>query len=196
MNCERCQIDLEDLLYGELSEARAAAVRAHLAACAECRAAQAGLEREAEIFAAYYEQNALEPSEEMWDAIRARIQDEPRRRKYERAVSEAANQVTASLRQSFQRCSTVQWVENRPRETPERITHKPKRHQDEQDFTKPLAAYKLDSPHQVFGLPAQANCNVNSYDADDGKQKPAHQITEAWQPFNPTGSLQRFLSGG
>jgi anti-sigma factor RsiW len=78
MNCERCQIELEDLLYGELGEARAAAVRAHLAACAECRAVQAGLEREAEIFAAYYEQNALEPSEEMWDAIRARIQDEPR----------------------------------------------------------------------------------------------------------------------
>jgi hypothetical protein len=78
MNCERCQIDLEDFLYGELGEARAAAVRGHLRACAECRAAQASLEREAEIFAAYYEQNALEPSEEMWDAIRARIQEEPR----------------------------------------------------------------------------------------------------------------------
>jgi hypothetical protein len=32
------------------------------------------LERENELFAAYYEQNALEPSDELWQAIHARIQ--------------------------------------------------------------------------------------------------------------------------
>lgn len=77
MNCEECQIELEDLLYGELDPARATPLHAHLTACAECRAAQASLEREAEIFASYYEQTAAEPGEEMWEAIRARIHEGP-----------------------------------------------------------------------------------------------------------------------
>lgn len=79
MNCELCRIELEDFLYGELGEARADKVRAHLRGCAECRAVRAGLEREAEVFAAYYEQNALEPDAEMWEEIRSRISEEPRR---------------------------------------------------------------------------------------------------------------------
>jgi hypothetical protein len=79
MNCELCRIELEDFLYGELGEARADKVRAHLRGCAECRAVRAGLEREAEIFAAYYEQNAPEPGAEMWEAVRSRIGEEPRR---------------------------------------------------------------------------------------------------------------------
>lgn len=77
MNCEQCRIELEDFLYGELDEPQAAAVRAHLNDCAECRAARAGLERETAIFAAYYEQNAPEPDEAMWEAIRARLAREP-----------------------------------------------------------------------------------------------------------------------
>ena len=78
MNCERCQVELEDFLYGELGAPRAAAVRAHLAACAACRGARDGLEREQEVFARYYEQAALEPPAEMWEAIRARLGEESR----------------------------------------------------------------------------------------------------------------------
>ena len=77
MNCEQCQIELEDFLYGELNEDRTRELRAHLTSCAECRAVQTSLERETEIFAVYYEQNALEPSDEMWQAIRQRINEEP-----------------------------------------------------------------------------------------------------------------------
>lgn len=76
MNCERCQTELEDFLYGELAEGQAAAVRAHLADCVACAQARAALERENEIFAEYYEQTALEPAPEMWQAIQARIHTE------------------------------------------------------------------------------------------------------------------------
>src|ERR1051326_8633873 len=76
MNCERCQTELEDFLYGELSGRLAAEIRAHLAACAECAAVRDDLERENQLFAQFYEQNAIEPTGEMWDAIRARIATE------------------------------------------------------------------------------------------------------------------------
>lgn len=76
MNCERCQTELEDFLYGELRPARAAEIRAHLAACAACSAARAELERESEVFARFYEQTAIEPASEMWQTIRARIGEE------------------------------------------------------------------------------------------------------------------------
>jgi anti-sigma factor RsiW len=82
MTCESCQIELEDLLYGELDEARAAQVRSHLITCLACAAVRAELERENEIFSEFYEQTALDPAAEMWEAIRARIGDElvlPRR---------------------------------------------------------------------------------------------------------------------
>jgi hypothetical protein len=78
MNCERYQIELEDFLYGELDEDRAAELRAHLAACPACAQARETLAREQEIFAQYYEQTALEPTPELWQAVRARIQAEPR----------------------------------------------------------------------------------------------------------------------
>jgi anti-sigma factor RsiW len=77
MNCERCKNELEDFLYGELSEARAAEVRAHLANCAVCAALRNEVERENEIFARFYELTSIEPAAEMWDAIRARINAEP-----------------------------------------------------------------------------------------------------------------------
>jgi hypothetical protein len=77
MNCERCKNELEDFLYGELGEARAAEVRAHLANCAACAALRDEVERENEIFARFYELTSIEPSAEMWDAIRARINAEP-----------------------------------------------------------------------------------------------------------------------
>lgn len=73
MNCERCRTELEDFLYGELSAAQTAAIREHLTGCADCRAARDTLERENEIFAEFYEQTALDPAPEMWEAIRSRI---------------------------------------------------------------------------------------------------------------------------
>lgn len=76
MNCETCQTELEDLLYGELAAVRAAALTEHLSGCNACRQARAALAREQEIFAAFYEQTALEPTDEMWQAIRARIKDD------------------------------------------------------------------------------------------------------------------------
>jgi hypothetical protein len=76
MNCQRCQIELEDFLYGELSQTRSAAVARHLAVCGACRAMRDRLERETAIFARYYGQTALEPSPEMWTAVRARINAE------------------------------------------------------------------------------------------------------------------------
>ena len=77
MNCARCQTELEDFPGGELSDATMAAVRAHLIACADCRSVRGQLEAEHELFSRYYEQTALEPSAEMWDAIRRRIAPEP-----------------------------------------------------------------------------------------------------------------------
>src|ERR1041384_7943136 len=76
MNCERFQVELEDVLYGELKATRVAEIQSHLAACADCRRVRADLEREAEVFARYYERAALEPSAEMWAAIREQISGE------------------------------------------------------------------------------------------------------------------------
>jgi anti-sigma factor RsiW len=77
MTCESCQTELEDLLYGELGETRAAQIRSHLITCLACAAVRAELEREHEIFSQFYEQTALDPAAEMWEKIRARIGDEP-----------------------------------------------------------------------------------------------------------------------
>lgn len=79
MNCERCQNELEDFLYGELSERLTGEVREHLAGCAECAELRSELEREGELFAQFYEQTAIDPSTEMWQVIRARIEAEPER---------------------------------------------------------------------------------------------------------------------
>ncbi len=73
MNCERYRNELEDFIYGELTERRAAEIRAHLAACPACAALRHQLERENEIFAQFYEQTAIDPTTEMWAEIRARI---------------------------------------------------------------------------------------------------------------------------
>jgi hypothetical protein len=78
MNCERYQLELEDFLYGELTEKRAAEVRAHLAGCADCAAERDQLQREHELFAQFYEETALDPTSEMWNAVRAGIEGAPR----------------------------------------------------------------------------------------------------------------------
>ena len=77
MNCERCQIELDDFLYGELSEARASEARAHLSSCSVCAAVRDAVERENEIFARFYDQTSIEPAPEMWEAIRSRINADP-----------------------------------------------------------------------------------------------------------------------
>ncbi len=89
MNCERCQAELEDFLYGELAEGQTAAVRAHLAACAACAQTRAALAHEHEIFAQYYEQTALEPAPETWQAIQARLHND--------AITQAAAPAKASF---------------------------------------------------------------------------------------------------
>ncbi|MBO0725216.1 MAG: zf-HC2 domain-containing protein [Blastocatellia bacterium] len=76
MNCEQCKNELEDFLYGELRPGRAAEMRAHLADCAVCAALRDEIARENEIFSRFYEQTAIEPAAEMWNAIRARINSE------------------------------------------------------------------------------------------------------------------------
>jgi hypothetical protein len=78
MNCERCQNELEDFLYGELGEAQSAEVRAHLGACAACAALREDLERESQLFSRFYERTSIEPAGEMWEAIRSRIAEGPR----------------------------------------------------------------------------------------------------------------------
>lgn len=76
MNCQTCQSELEDLLYGEVEAVRTTAIQEHLSVCLDCRQAQAVLERENELFAQYYEQSALEPSDELWQAIHNQIKPE------------------------------------------------------------------------------------------------------------------------
>jgi Putative zinc-finger len=76
MSCELYRSELEDFLYGELSESRASEIRAHLASCGACASARDDLERENELLARYYEQTAIDPSAEMWEAIRGRIRAE------------------------------------------------------------------------------------------------------------------------
>jgi anti-sigma factor RsiW len=76
MNCQTCQSDLEDLLYGELDRAWKMTLHEHLSVCVECREQYAALEREQEIFAQFYEQNALEPTDDLWQAIHERIKPE------------------------------------------------------------------------------------------------------------------------
>jgi hypothetical protein len=83
MNCQNCQAELEDFLYGELKPSRASQIRAHLMVCSFCAAARDELEHEHEIFTKYYEQTALEPAPEMWDAIRSRLHTEPLSQKRE-----------------------------------------------------------------------------------------------------------------
>jgi anti-sigma factor RsiW len=74
MNCDHCRNELEDFLYGELGESRAAELRAHLGNCADCAALRDEIDHENEIFGRFYEQTAIEPAAEMWEAIRARIE--------------------------------------------------------------------------------------------------------------------------
>src|SRR6185369_8032902 len=87
MNCERCQTELEDFLYGESSERLRVEMRAHLADCSQCLARRDELERENTLFAQFYEQTAIDPAAETWEAIRARIATEPVRQIHPNQIS-------------------------------------------------------------------------------------------------------------
>jgi hypothetical protein len=85
MNCDHCKNELEDFLYGELGEARAAEMGAHLRNCAACAALRDEIDHENEIFGQFYEQTSIDPAADMWEAIRARINsEEPDRTQIER----------------------------------------------------------------------------------------------------------------
>lgn len=77
INCNKCRTELEDFLYGELSESRSTEIRSHLSGCESCAALRTELERENEIFADFFEQTAIDPSEDLWQSIRTRIGNEP-----------------------------------------------------------------------------------------------------------------------
>ena len=81
INCNKCRTELEDFLYGELSESRSTEIRSHLSGCESCAALRTELERENEIFADFFEQTAIDPSEELWQSIRTRIGNEPVKQK-------------------------------------------------------------------------------------------------------------------
>ncbi len=76
MNCTICQNELEDFLYGELDAAQQAVLNSHLSTCANCQAELSAIKQEHQFFKSFYEQNSLEPSNEMWAAIHARIKEE------------------------------------------------------------------------------------------------------------------------
>ncbi len=72
-DCKHFRTRLEDFVYSELKAKDATELRAHLAACPQCRSELELLERENEAYSSFFQQTALEPSEEMWNAIRSRI---------------------------------------------------------------------------------------------------------------------------
>ena len=78
-DCKHFQTRLEDFVYGELAAKDAAELRAHLALCPECRSEHELLERENDAYSGFFQETALEPSEEMWNAIRSRIDAGPSR---------------------------------------------------------------------------------------------------------------------
>jgi Putative zinc-finger len=78
-DCKHFQIRLEDFVYGEIEAKDAAELRAHLAACPQCRSEHELLQRENEAYSSFFQETALEPSEEMWNAIRSRIEAGPSR---------------------------------------------------------------------------------------------------------------------
>ena len=86
MNCEICQLELEDLISGELPSRRAQELRSHLADCSECREHRLALERELEMFSLYYDQTASEPRPEMWASIRERLREESGSREFQKVV--------------------------------------------------------------------------------------------------------------
>ena len=76
MNCISYQNELEDLLYGELDTAQQAVLNAHLSGCENCRTELHVIEQEHQFYKSFYEQNSVEPSDELWSAIHTQIKKE------------------------------------------------------------------------------------------------------------------------
>lgn len=57
---------------------RSAEIRAHLAECSGCASARDRVELENRLYGQFFEQTAVEPGAEMWEAIRESINAEPR----------------------------------------------------------------------------------------------------------------------
>ena len=76
MNCISYQNELEDFLYGELDAVQQTALNAHLSGCEDCRTELRVIEQEHQFYKSFYEQNSVEPSNELWSAIHAQIKKE------------------------------------------------------------------------------------------------------------------------
>lgn len=76
MNCLSYQNELEDLLSGELDTAQQTALNVHLSGCEDCRTELRVIEQEHQFYKSFYEQNSVEPSDELWSAIHAQIKKE------------------------------------------------------------------------------------------------------------------------
>src|SRR5215210_2674791 len=71
MRCEDCLPLIEEYFDGEVEEAAAARMGAHLAACATCAAALDALSFEQEIYARY--DRRLEAGPDLWSRVSAEI---------------------------------------------------------------------------------------------------------------------------
>ena len=73
MTCEECQLMLEEYFDGELPQAAAADVSAHVARCAECRTNLSQLETEQQLFLSYDRQLEVRPA--LWAGVETRVAD-------------------------------------------------------------------------------------------------------------------------
>lgn len=76
MRCEDCLPLIEEYFDGEVTGQTAAAVRAHLATCADCAAALDALSFEQEIYARY-DRGGLEVTPDLWARVSAEIARTP-----------------------------------------------------------------------------------------------------------------------
>ncbi len=74
MKCQEVSSVLEEYFDGELAESQSRQTAAHLATCATCAEAYAGLQREQELFMHYERDVAVTP--QLWHGVQARIAGE------------------------------------------------------------------------------------------------------------------------
>lgn len=73
MRCEECLAAIDEYVEGELSEAAAARVSAHVAACAPCRGCYEGLLREHRVYTQYLLDVEATPA--LWAGLRSGIEE-------------------------------------------------------------------------------------------------------------------------
>src|SRR5437016_11517974 len=71
MRCEECLDIIDDYVEGDLSEAAASQVTAHMTACATCRHRYEALRREQRMYAQYLLDVEVTPA--LWDGLHAEI---------------------------------------------------------------------------------------------------------------------------